>query len=134
MPFKLPDWTVHFTDKVIWKRTGEFNVSTAKGYTIDNDAFWNQAKFNNLHVIQFTDDNTDNDQVEYVDGSPNGIYDSSILGDFQQFITEWDKAHLVALQASWDKDGLVTPGGSTDQWTYDEKVAALGPRPTSYSS
>lgn len=135
MPFKTPDWSVIVTDRFIVKRSGEFNFSNARGYKINDDAFWNQAKFSNIHAIQFTDDNTDNDQVEYNDGTPNSSYDASILGPFSQFIEKWDAAHLVEdLQASWDKDGLINPGDSTDQWTYEEKVAALGPRPTSYSS
>jgi DNA topoisomerase-2 len=95
--------------------------------------------------IQFTDDNLDNDQVEYIDSRPNGSYDSNVLGDFSQFITRWDSAYLKVLQETWDYSNYV-PGPKkydTDFTTgemilikesIEDKTARLGPRPTSYTS
>ena len=101
---KHGNWTVIFPDKRIIKKTDDFNVETGRGYVIDDDTFWNQSKFSNLHAIQFTDDNTDNDQVEYSDTSPNGSYDANVLGNFSQFIEKFDVAHLAQIQAEWDQE------------------------------
>jgi hypothetical protein len=130
-------WTVIFVDQMIVKRTGEFNITTAKGYVCGSTDFWMQPKFSNLHVIQFTDDNVDNDQVEYADNRPNGKYDASILGDFQQFIDLWDAKHLSVLQENWDNDNASTAKdaeGNPIMETVEEKITRLGQRPTSYSS
>ena len=131
-------WTVVFEDKIIIKRTGEFNKQTACAHTINDDNFWNQSKFNNLHAIQFTDDNLDNDQVEFNDNSPNGLYDAAIYGDFSQFITKWDEAHLAEIQSDWDNNNIsvedpVNSGMYRDE-TNEEKVSRLGERPVTYSS
>jgi hypothetical protein len=142
---KHGNWTIVFPDKLIIKRTQEFNVETAKGLKIEDNSFWNQDKFKDISVIQFTDDNLDNDQVEYIDSRPNGSYDSNILGDFSQFITRWDSAYLKVLQENWDNSNYV-PGAKqydTDPVTgemikikesIEDKTARLGPRPTSYTS
>jgi len=131
-------WTVVFPDKRIIKRTGEFDTSTATGYVIDDDTFWGQSKFDSLHAIQFTDDNTDNDQVEHNDGSPHSAYDASVLGNFSQFITKWDSAHLAQLQQDWDDDNeqVEDPAdsGTYRDETEAEKIARLGARPTTYTS
>jgi len=131
-------WTVVFPDQTIIKRSGEFDVTTAKGYICGGTDFWLQPKFSNLHAIQFTDDNTDNDQVEYKDTSPNGSYDSAVLGDFQQFIDIWDATHLSSLQENWDNDNSQVEdpadSGTYRDETAEEKVARLGARPTTYSS
>ena len=60
-------WTVIFDDNVIIKRTGEFDKATAKALVTGGTDFWNQSKFSNIHAIQFTNDNIDNDQVEFKD-------------------------------------------------------------------
>jgi len=142
---KHGNWTVVFPDKLIIKRTQEFNLQNAKGLKIEDDSFWNQNKFKDISVIQFTDDNLDNDQVEYIDSRPNGSYDSNVLGDFSQFITRWDSAYLKVLQETWDYSNYV-PGPKkydTDFTTgemipikesVEDKTARLGPRPTSYTS
>jgi len=142
---KHGNWTVVFPDKLIIKRTQEFNLQNAKGLKIEDESFWNQNKFKDINVIQFTDDNLDNDQVEYIDSRPNGSYDSNILGDFSQFITRWDSAYLKVLQENWDNSNYV-PGAKqydTDPVTgemikikesIEDKTARLGPRPTSYTS
>ena len=121
-------WTVLFGSQTIVKRTGEYDMATAVGYTgVGSTDFWAQQKFSGLHAIQFTDDNTDNDQVEFNDDRPNGSYDASVYGDFQQFIDIWDARHLMNLQGNWDDNNAE---GETEA----EKITRLGARPTSYSS
>lgn len=121
-------WTVIFDDELVVKRTEEFGNSDACGYQVGGTDFWNQAKFSNLHAIQFSDDgNNDNDQVEFKDNSPNGPYTTELYGSFQQFIDLWDAAHLSQKQQDWDDDNV-------EGETADEKNTRLGARPTSYSS
>lgn len=132
-------WTVIMTDKKILKKTEDFSIENPCAETIDDDSFWNQSKFSNIAAIQFTDDDIDNDQVEYTDTSPNGSYDSNVLGNFRtEFIDRFDAAHLATLQSDWDNNEQVVedPAGSgtfRDE-TNAEKVARLGARPTSYTS
>tara|TARA_S200002703_G_scaffold156453_1_gene162144 strand:+ start:1200 stop:1604 length:405 start_codon:yes stop_codon:yes gene_type:complete len=127
-------WTVIFDDKIIIKKTEDFSVSDCKGYKITgHDSFWADSKWSNLHAIQWTDDNEDNDQVEYKDGTANGSYDSSVLGDFKsQFAPKFDEAHLAQLQSDWDNDDVFDSEGV--QETESEKISRLGARPTSYTS
>ena len=121
-------WTVLFGSQTVVKRTGEYDTYTAAGYgSLGATDFWADAKFSGLHAIQFTNDNTDNDQVEFNDGRPNGSYDASIYGDFQQFIDLWDARHLMSLQENWDNNNISSE-------TEKEKITRLGARPTSYSS
>lgn len=131
-------WTVVFDDELVIKRTGEFDTATAQGYVVGGTDFWNQAKFSNLHAIQFTDDGVDNDQVEFKDNSPNGAYDASTYGNFSQFIDLWDAAHLSQLQEDWDNDNAQVEdpadSGTYRDETNAEKITRLGARPTSYSS
>ena len=139
---KHGNWTVIFPDKRIIKKTDDFNVESGRGYVIDDDAFWNQSKFSNLHAIQFTDDNTDNDQVEYSNTSPNGSYDANVLGNFSQFIEKFDVAHLAQIQAEWDADVFTVDNENFGEEgelalreeTTAEQITRKGPRPTSYSS
>jgi hypothetical protein len=132
-------WTVVFEDKKIIKKTEEYSITNPMPHEINDDAFWNQPKFSNLHAIQFTDDNLDNDQVEFKDNSPNGEYDQDNLGDFRQnFIVRWDAAHLAHLQKEWDENviDIEDPEGSKvfRNETEEEKIARLGARPTTYTS
>tara|TARA_R100001129_G_C5299147_1_gene242039 strand:- start:954 stop:1373 length:420 start_codon:yes stop_codon:yes gene_type:complete len=134
-------WTIIFEDKTIIKKTGEFTPTKPAAYVIEDGVNWDDAKWNNIHAIQFTDDGVDNDQVEYKDTSPNGVYDAAVLGDFRsQFINAFDAAHLAKLQEDWDNDQLPFPDdlGPDDplppEETEAEKTARLGPRPTSYTS
>lgn len=120
-------WTVVFDDQMIIKRTGEFNKDTALGYQCGGTDFWNQAKFSEIHAIQFTDDSIDNDQVEYKDTRPNSGYDVNTLGNFQQFIDLWDSKHLSVMQENWDNNNI-------ENETPEEKIIRLGARPTIYSS
>ena len=75
--------------------------------------------------------------MEYRDQTPHSSYEDSNLGDFQEFITRWDAAHLTRLQSDWDNDNGDTrdaDGNITHEETEEEKIARLGARPTSYSS
>tara|TARA_R100001163_G_C5009326_1_gene155789 strand:+ start:546 stop:911 length:366 start_codon:yes stop_codon:yes gene_type:complete len=116
------NWTVIFGDKKIMKRTG----SDTGPYYINDDSFWSQSKFSNIHAIQHGTSNS-SDEVEYKDGSVNSAYDESALGPIQDFIDKWDAAHLAAIQSSWDDSNV-------DGETEAEKISRLGARPTSYSS
>jgi len=126
---KSGNWTVIFEDKKIIKKTG---VEAGTAYDIEDNSFWNDSKWGNVWAIQFTNDNTDNDQVEHRDATPHSFYDVSIYGDFSQFITKWDSAHLNKLQSNWDQDTLVKEDGSPE--TDPEKITRLGVRPTTYNS
>ena len=48
-------------------------------------------------------------------------------GDFNDFITRWDSAHLTQLQSDWDNDNVV-------EETAEQKINRLGAKPTSYTS
>ena len=91
---KKGNWTIIFEDKKIIKNNG---AESGTGYYVNDDSFWNDSKFSNIWAIQYTADD-DTDQVEYRDTTPNSTYDSSVLGDIQQFIDKWDAEHLNLLQ------------------------------------
>ena len=131
---KHGSWTVLFGSNTIVKRTGEFDTATARGYICGGTDFWMQSKFSNLSAIQFTDDNNDNDQVEFKDSSPNKPYDASVYGDFKQFIDIWDAKHLFEMQENWDNQTIQHLNGVDAPETDEQKIARIGPRPTSYSS
>mgnify|MGYP001349286951 CR=1 FL=1 len=116
-------WTVVFEDKKIIKQSGD----GAGAYKILNDNdFWGLAKWNNIWAIQYGTSNP-NDTVEYRDETPHSSWEAANLGDFQDFISRWDAAHLSALQSDWDNDNVE---GESEA----DKIARLGARPTSYSS
>ena len=74
---------------------------------------------------------------EYRDSTPHSSYEDANLGDFQEFITRWDSAHLAQLQADWDNNILEVedPEGS-DNWraeTNEEKVSVIS-NSTSFES
>ena len=127
-------WVVIFDDKKIVKNTGDM-AGEAKGYTIYDDPFWNQAKFSNIWAIQYQT-SVATDQVEYRDTTPHSTYDEGTLGNFNDFITRWDAAHLAQLQADWDANGanLTDEAGNPISETEAEKISRIGARPTSYSS
>jgi len=140
-------WTVIIEDKIVMKKTEDFSVSSPKAVKVEDDSFWSQSKFNNIHAIQFSDDGVDNDQVEYKDNSQNSSYDENILGSFRtEFIDRFDAAYLAQSQAIWDNIDPNTgqsypfeiedPEGSGNfrDETSDEKIVRLGARPTSYTS
>jgi len=117
------NWTIIFDDKLIIKKSGD---AAGSGYTIDDSSFWNQSKFSNIWAIQHGTSNV-SDEVEYRDETPHSSYADADLGDVSQFITRWDAAHLNQLQIDWD-------GNNEEGETSEEKIARLGPRPTSYTS
>ena len=131
----LGNWTVIFDDKMIIKQTGD---GAGNPYAINDDAFWNQSKFSNIWAIHYGTSNT-SDEVEYRDETPHTSYADANLGDFQDFIDRWDAAHLAKLQHTWDFGSVITVEDPEGSGTYRdeteaEKIARLGPRPTSYSS
>jgi hypothetical protein len=131
----LGNWTVVFEDKTIIKQNGD----AAGNYKINDDTFWEQSKFSNIWAIHYGTSVT-SDEVEYRDTTPHSSYADANLGDFQDFIDKWDQAHLTQLQSNWDDDTLQIedPEGQVPpvyrEETEAEKIARLGPRPTSYSS
>jgi len=131
----LGNWTVVFEDKMIIKQSGD----SAGSYIIDDNTFWSQSKFSNIWAIHYGTSVT-SDEVEYRDTTPHSSYADANLGDFQDFIDKWDQAHLTQLQSNWDDDTLQIedPEGQVPpvyrEETEAEKIARLGPRPTSYSS
>ena len=72
------------------------------------------------------------DTIEYRDQTPHSTWEDANLGDFQDFITSWDAAHLSKLQSDWDNDNEVDEEGNPESEA--DKIARLGARPTSYSS
>ena len=118
-------WTVIFDDKAIIKNYAE-GAEEGAGYRIDDDAFWSQSKFSNIWAIQYGTSNP-SDTVEYRDETPHSTWEDANLGDFQDFITRWDSAHLSQLQYDWDNNNVEGESES-------DRIARLGSRPTSYSS
>ena len=116
-------WTVVFEDKLVIKQSGD---AAGTGYVISDDDFWGLAKWNNIWAIQYGTSNP-SDTVEYRDETAHSSWEDANLGDFQDFITRWDSAHLTQLQSDWDNDNV-------DGESESDKIARLGARPTSYSS
>ena len=116
-------WTVIFDDKRVVKQSGD---AAGTAYNIVDNDFWGLAKWNNIWAIQYGTANV-NDQVEYRDATPHSSWDDADLGDFQDFITKWDSAHLAKLQSDWDNSNV-------DGESEEDKISRLGARPTSYSS
>jgi hypothetical protein len=116
-------WTVVLEDKMVIKQSGD---AAGTSYVISDNDFWGLAKWNNIWAIQYGTSNP-SDTVEYRDGTPHSTWEDANLGDFQDFITRWDSAHLAQLQSDWDNDNV-------DGESESDKVARLGSRPTSYSS
>ncbi len=124
-------WTVVFEDKCIIKNFAE-GANEGVGYVISDNDFWGLAKWNNIWAIQYGTSNP-SDTVEHRDDTPHSTWEDANLGDFQDFITRWDSAHLAQLQFNWDNDNAVDSEGNSTE-TEAEKIARLGARPTSYSS
>ena len=118
-------WTIVFEDKMIIKNHAE-GASEGIGYNISDDSFWSQSKFSNIWAIQYGTSNP-NDCVEYRDETSHSSWEDANLGDFTDFTTRWDSAHLAKLQADWDANNV-------DGESEAEKITRLGARPTSYSS
>ena len=90
-------WTVIFDDRKILKKTEEFTSSAPGDYVIEDDAFWSDSKWSNIHAIQFTDDNTDNDQVEHKDANEKELMVNEINSGIYIFETKtlMEKINLV---------------------------------------
>ena len=116
-------WTVVLEDKMVIKQSGD---AAGTSYVISDNDFWGLAKWNNIWAIQYGTSNP-SDTVEYRDGTPHSTWEDANLGDFQDFITKWDSAHLAQLQSNWDNDNV-------DGESESDKIARLGARPTSYTS
>tara|TARA_R100000005_G_C4983231_1_gene192333 strand:+ start:411 stop:782 length:372 start_codon:yes stop_codon:yes gene_type:complete len=116
-------WTVVFDDKLVIKQSGD---AAGTGYTIADDDFWGLGKWSNIWAIQYQTSNP-SDAVEYRDETPHSTWEAANLGDFQDFISRWDSAHLAKLQSDWDNDNI-------DGESESDKIARLGARPSSYSS
>jgi|TARA_R110002012_G_scaffold225457_2_gene397446 hypothetical protein len=118
------NWTIVFEDKKIIKNHAE-GADAGVGYLINDDAFWATTDFQNIWAIQSGTSNS-SDEVEHRDDTPHcSLADEGI--DIQQFVTRWDAVHLTHLQGEWDADNVEGESES-------DKIARLGPRPTSYSS
>jgi len=141
MANKNVKWTVVFDDKRIINQ-GVINAQGwPTGYLINDDSFWNDAKWNDIHAIQFIDDSNDhNDAVEQVPGptAKNMTWAEANLGDFRsQFIDKWDVAHLAQLQSDWDEDVIRVfdaEGNITSEESEADQITRKGARPTSYTS
>jgi len=118
-------WTVVFDDKIIIKNHAE-GAAEGVGYNIEDNDFWGLSKWSNIWAIQYGTSNP-SDTVEYRDETPHSTWEDANLGDFSDFTTRWDSAHLTQLQSNWDNDNV-------EGETADDKIARLGARPTSYSS
>ena len=129
-------WTVIFPDRAIYKKTGaDGDSGKNKTYININSPIWTDPKFQGVHAIQYTNDNQDNDQVEFNDGRDNDIYNEVTFGSFQQFIDVFNIEHLKDLQNIWDNDNAeVEADGILSDETLEEKIVRIGARPTSYSS
>ena len=120
-------WTVIFDDKKVIKQSGD----AAGPYEIVDNDFWGLAKWNNIWAIQYGTPNP-SDTVEYRDTTPHSTWEDANLGDFQDFITRWDTAHLAKLQSDWDNNNEFDDEKNPE--SSEDKIARLGARPTSYSS
>jgi|TARA_R100000988_G_scaffold49543_1_gene24168 hypothetical protein len=121
-------WTVVLEDKLVIKQSGD---GAGNAYTIDDNDFWGLAKWNNIWAIQYGTNNP-SDTVEYRDNTPHSSWEDANLGDFQDFITRWDTAHLAKLQSDWDNNNEFDDEKNPE--SSEDKIARLGARPTSYSS
>ena len=116
-------WTVVFDDKLVIKQSGD---AAGTPYVINDNDFWGLAKWSNIWAIQYGTSNP-SDTVEYRDGTPHSTWEDANLGDFSDFTSRWDSAHLAQLQSNWDNDNV-------EDETEADKIARLGSRPTSYTS
>jgi len=126
-------WTVIFEDKKVIKHTG---VESGTEYIIDDNTFWSQSKYSNIWAIQYGT-TPSSDEVEYRDTTPHSSFIDANLGNFQDFITKWDSAHLAKLQADWDADVIITyneDGSVNTTESEADQITRKGARPTSYSS
>ena len=130
-----PTWVVVFDDKRVINQSVKNEYGHSASYTLDDDAFWNQSHFSNLWSIQFGTSKIE-DQVEHRDETPHTAFDAVTHGNFNEFITRWDVAHLAQIQEDWDNDNYtdVSEVESPVPETPEQKINRLGARPTSFTS
>jgi|TARA_R100001163_G_scaffold27649_1_gene22352 hypothetical protein len=126
------NWAVVMDDKKITKNYAE-GASEGIAFIINDDAFWNDAKFSNIWAIQYGT-SVSSDEVEYRDTTPHTSYADANLGDISQFSSRWDTMYLAKIQSDWDNNILYDSENNVVSETEAEKIARLGARPTSYSS
>lgn len=126
------NWAVVMDDKKITKNYAE-GASEGIAFIINDDAFWNDAKFSNIWAIQYGT-SVSSDEVEYRDTTPHTSYADANLGDISQFSSRWDTMYLAKIQSDWDNNILYDSENNVVSETESEKIARLGARPTSYSS
>jgi hypothetical protein len=126
------NWAIVIDDKKITKNYAE-GASEGIAFTIDDDAFWNDAKFSNIWAIQYGT-SVITDEVEYRDDTPHSSYADANLGDISQFSSRWDTMYLAKIQTDWDNNILFDDNNEVVSETEAEKIARLGARPTSYTS
>jgi hypothetical protein len=128
-----PTWGVVFDDKKVYNHSVKTDGHATCYKILGDDAFWSQARFSNLWSIQFGNAVVE-DQVEYRDETPHSAFDAATHGDFNEFITRWDVAHLAEIQKVWDEDNNFTDTDPPVQETAEQKINRLGARPTSFTS
>tara|TARA_R100000458_G_C8235085_1_gene215669 strand:- start:511 stop:900 length:390 start_codon:yes stop_codon:yes gene_type:complete len=129
MANKNVKWTVVFKDKRVINQSVKNDVGSSTAYKIDS-IDWDNAKFADVHAIQYIPDGDHDNCVEMTPGTfgRNKTWAEANLGDFQtQFIDKWDAEHLSYLQAVWDDNNVPSE-------TAEQKINRIGARPTSYSS
>lgn len=126
------NWAIVIDDKKITKNYAE-GASEGIAFIIDDDAFWNDAKFSNIWAIQYGT-SVITDEVEYRDDTPHSSYADANLGDISQFSSRWDTMYLAKIQTDWDNNLLFDDNNEVVSETEAEKIARLGARPTSYTS
>ena len=135
---KIGKWSIIVPDKIIVKQYGE---EATWGYVVEDNYFWENNVASNTKAIQYTGNDSDKEQVEFI----NGSYSTSFTGDIKKFADEWDKKHLLRIQNDWDNNTLNILIKPTDpefkpdinQYrpeTEKEKITRIGSRPTLYSS
>ena len=127
------NWAIVIDDKKITKNYDEGATEGIAFIINDDDAFWSQSKFSNIWAIQHGASNI-SDEVEYRDETPHTSYADANLGDISQFSNKWDTMYLAKIQSDWDNNFLFDDNNEVISETEAEKIARLGPRPTSYTS
>ncbi len=124
-------WTVVFDDKMVINHSVINDNGYATSYVISDNDFWGLTKWSNIWAIQYGTSVT-SDEVEYRDETAHSSFADANLGDFTEFTTRWDSAHLAKLQSDWDNNNVFDDEGNPESEA--DKIARLGARPTSYSS
>ena len=121
-----PTWVAVFDDKRVINQSLKNEYGHSISYVVADDAFWNQNHFSNLWAIQYGTASSD-DAIEHRDSTPHAAHNEVTHGNFNEFITRWDTAHLAQLQSDWDVNSVLDE-------TPEQKINRLGAKPTSFSS